>query len=117
MRRFYDVNVDPDNEVKVTSGATEGLCATMLGILERGDEVFSLEPFYDTYPPVASIGLLIVHPSALMVTALFVACALKRPAWQQYRHPISGRTGEWEKNIFVFVFAKTTIPLKRGLYA
>lgn len=56
MKRFYDVSVDPDQEVTVTSGATEGLCATLLGLLEPGDEVILLEPAYDTYAPVASLA-------------------------------------------------------------
>lgn len=56
MKRFYDVEVDAEEEVTVTSGATEGLCATLLGILEPGDEVILLEPCYDTYPPVASMA-------------------------------------------------------------
>lgn len=54
-KRFYGVEVDPDKEITVTSGATEGLCATLLGILEPGDEVILLEPFYDSYPPVAAL--------------------------------------------------------------
>ncbi|MFB0506727.1 MAG: methionine aminotransferase [Thermodesulfobacteriota bacterium] len=56
MERFYGVEVDVDEEVTVTSGATEGLCATLLGILEPGDEVILLEPCYDSYPPVAAMA-------------------------------------------------------------
>lgn len=56
MRRFYGVDVDPDLEVTVTSGGTEGLCATLLGILEPGDEVILLEPCFDTYAPVAALA-------------------------------------------------------------
>ena len=56
MNRFYGVDVDANDEVTVTSGATEGLCATMLGILDPGDEVILLEPTYDVYPPVASMA-------------------------------------------------------------
>jgi N-succinyldiaminopimelate aminotransferase len=56
MKRFYDVDVDAENELTVTSGATEGLYATMMGILEPGDEVILLEPFYDIYPPVAAMA-------------------------------------------------------------
>ena len=56
MKRFYGVQVDADNEVTVTSGATEGLCATLLGILEPDDEVILLEPCYDSYPPVAAMA-------------------------------------------------------------
>ena len=56
MERFYGVAVDPDTEVTVTSGATEGLCATLLGILEPGDEVILLEPSYETYAPVSAMA-------------------------------------------------------------
>ncbi|MFQ5904272.1 MAG: methionine aminotransferase [Candidatus Binatia bacterium] len=56
MERFYGVHVDADEEVTVTSGATEGLCATLLGIVEPGDEVILLEPCYDSYPPVAAMA-------------------------------------------------------------
>lgn len=56
MKRFYGVEVDADQEVTVTSGATEGLCATLLGILEPSDEVILLEPCYDSYPPVAAMA-------------------------------------------------------------
>ncbi|HDZ91781.1 MAG TPA: aminotransferase class I/II-fold pyridoxal phosphate-dependent enzyme [Deltaproteobacteria bacterium] len=56
MKRFYGVEVDPETEVTVTSGATEGLCATLLGILEPGDEVILLEPCYDVYPPLSAMA-------------------------------------------------------------
>jgi N-succinyldiaminopimelate aminotransferase len=56
MKRFYNVDVDEENEVTVTSGATEGLCATILGLLEPGDEVILIAPAYDAYPPLVSLA-------------------------------------------------------------
>jgi len=56
MDRFYGLHVDPEQEVTVTSGATEGLCATFLALLEPGDEVILLEPTYDVYPPLAALA-------------------------------------------------------------
>ena len=56
MKRFYDVDLNPDTEITVTSGATEGLCATLMGIVEAGDEVILLEPSYDSYAPVATMA-------------------------------------------------------------
>ncbi len=56
MKRFYDLNVNPDSEITVTSGATEGLCAILLGIVEPGDEVILLEPSYDCYAPLAAMA-------------------------------------------------------------
>jgi N-succinyldiaminopimelate aminotransferase len=40
----------------VTAGSTEGICATLLGIIEPGDEVILVEPTYDSYPPLASMA-------------------------------------------------------------
>lgn len=55
QRRFYDIELDPGREVLVTAGATEALAATVLAFVDRGDEVITLEPFYDAYGAV--IGL------------------------------------------------------------
>ncbi|AJF65958.1 pyridoxal phosphate-dependent aminotransferase [Streptomyces vietnamensis] len=49
QRRFYDLSLDPDTEVLVTAGATEAIAATLLALLEPGDEVIAFEPFYDSY--------------------------------------------------------------------
>ncbi|HEY0260513.1 MAG TPA: aminotransferase class I/II-fold pyridoxal phosphate-dependent enzyme [Lacisediminihabitans sp.] len=55
QRRFYGLDPDPDREVLVTAGATEALAATILALVDDGDEVVTLEPFYDSY--AAMIGL------------------------------------------------------------
>ena len=47
--RNYGLDYDPDREVLVTAGATEAIAAAMLGLLEPGDEVVALEPYYDSY--------------------------------------------------------------------
>ncbi|UUN28235.1 pyridoxal phosphate-dependent aminotransferase [Streptomyces sp. FIT100] len=49
QRRFYGLDFDPDTEILVTAGATEAIAATMLALLEPGDEVIAFEPFYDSY--------------------------------------------------------------------
>ena len=41
--------IDPDRQVTVTSGCTEALAATMLGLVNPGDEVILFEPYYDSY--------------------------------------------------------------------
>ncbi|HEX7537934.1 MAG TPA: pyridoxal phosphate-dependent aminotransferase [Dermatophilaceae bacterium] len=55
QRRFYGLRVDPDREVLVTAGATEAIAAVILGLCERGDEVVTFEPYYDSY--AATIAL------------------------------------------------------------
>jgi N-succinyldiaminopimelate aminotransferase len=47
--RHYGIDLDPDRQVKVTTGATEGIAAALLGLVDPGDEVVVLEPFYDSY--------------------------------------------------------------------
>lgn len=47
----HGVEVDPDAEVTVTSGATEALLSAMLALVDPGDEVIFFEPFYDSYVP------------------------------------------------------------------
>ncbi|MFK4118329.1 pyridoxal phosphate-dependent aminotransferase [Streptomyces longwoodensis] len=47
--RRYGLAYDPDTEVLVTAGATEAIAAAMLALLEPGDEVVALEPYYDSY--------------------------------------------------------------------
>ena len=49
--RFYGQKLDPESEVLVTSGATEGMFAAILGLTDPGDEVIVFEPVYDTYVP------------------------------------------------------------------
>ena len=45
----YGLAFDPDTEVLVTAGATEAIAASLLALLEPGDEVIALEPYYDSY--------------------------------------------------------------------
>ncbi len=49
QQHWYGLEVDPDREVLVTAGATEALAATLLALVEPGDEVVTFEPFYDAY--------------------------------------------------------------------
>src|SRR5258708_34046788 len=49
QKRFYGLDLDPDTEVLVTAGATEAIAAALLALLEPGDEVIALEPYYDSH--------------------------------------------------------------------
>ena len=50
-RHYPGWNVDPETQLTVTCGATEGMIAAMLAILDPGDEVIVFEPFYENYGP------------------------------------------------------------------
>jgi len=47
--RHYGIELDPDSQVVVTTGCTEGIAAALLGLVDPGDEVIVLEPYYDSY--------------------------------------------------------------------
>ncbi len=49
-KRFYGLDIDPQTETLVTSGATEALMDCCLALLNPGDEAIVIEPFYDCYP-------------------------------------------------------------------
>jgi N-succinyldiaminopimelate aminotransferase len=74
LKDFYDLNVDAHTEIGVTSGATEGIAAFMLGFLNPGDEVLLFEPFYDSYP--ATIAL--AGAKSRAITLRFPAFRLER---------------------------------------
>lgn len=56
MQRHYGRTVDPNSEILVTHGATEGIFATILGLVNPGDEVIVFEPFYDSYVPAIQMA-------------------------------------------------------------
>jgi aminotransferase len=50
-RRFYGMEVDADRNVTVCCGSTETMLASLLAVLNPGDEVIIFEPFYENYGP------------------------------------------------------------------
>ncbi|MGF1510468.1 MAG: aminotransferase class I/II-fold pyridoxal phosphate-dependent enzyme [Myxococcota bacterium] len=67
QKRFYDIELDPLSEVGVFAGATEALMATMLGLLNPGDEVLMFEPHYDSYPACVAMA----HGASKFITLPF----------------------------------------------
>ena len=66
---WYGPLVDADQQVTVTCGATEAMIATMMAIIDPGDEVIVFEPFYENYGPDAILSgatprYVTLHPSA-----------------------------------------------------
>lgn len=51
-KRFYELNYDWRSEIVVTSGGTEALTASIMGLVRPGDEVVLIEPAYDSYRPI-----------------------------------------------------------------
>ena len=63
--RFYGLTVDPDTEVGVTTGATEAIAAALLGLVDLGDEVIVLEPYYDSYVAMIQMAGAVRRPVTL----------------------------------------------------
>jgi aminotransferase len=54
--RTYRMRVDPEREIAVTCGATEAMIASILAIVNPGEEVVIFEPFYENYGPDAILA-------------------------------------------------------------
>ena len=52
----FELSIDPMEEVSVTCGSTETIAAAILGIINEGDEVIVIEPFYDSYLAMLSLA-------------------------------------------------------------
>ncbi|UYM03472.1 pyridoxal phosphate-dependent aminotransferase [Solicola gregarius] len=65
QRRFYDIDLDPDTEIAVSAGATEAIAAAVLGLIDPGDEVLVLEPYYDSYVAVMRMADAVRKPITL----------------------------------------------------
>jgi aspartate/methionine/tyrosine aminotransferase len=83
--RTYGLEVDPEREITVTCGATEGMAASLLATTNPGDEVIVFEPFYESY-----------HPDTLLCGAERKLVKLYAPDWRfdadELRRAFSHRT-------------------------
>jgi len=69
-RKWYNMEVDADREITVTCGATEAMASVFLALVDPGDEVIVLEPFYENY-----------GPDAILAGASPVFVPFERPNW------------------------------------
>jgi aspartate/methionine/tyrosine aminotransferase len=83
--RRYGMQIEGDREITVTCGATEAMAAVMLAVIDPGDEVIVMEPFYENY-----------GPDAILCEAVPVYLTLEPPDYaldlDQLRSLISPRT-------------------------
>jgi N-succinyldiaminopimelate aminotransferase len=64
QRRFYGLDVDPD-DVLVTTGATEAIASAVLALCEPGDEVVTFQPYYDSYAATIALANAVIRPVPL----------------------------------------------------
>ncbi len=65
QQRHYGIELDPDRQVCVTTGCTEAVAAALLGLVEPGDEVVVLEPYYDSYVAMLQMAGAVRRPVTL----------------------------------------------------
>ena len=63
--RHYGLDLDPDRQICVTTGCTEGVAAALLGLVDEGDEVIVLEPYYDSYVAMIQMAAGVRRPVTL----------------------------------------------------
>ncbi|HYO80614.1 MAG TPA: aminotransferase class I/II-fold pyridoxal phosphate-dependent enzyme [Bryobacteraceae bacterium] len=82
---WYELDFDPEREITVCCGATEGMIATLLAVTNPGDEIIVFEPFYENY-----------RPDAMLCGAATRLVSLRSPAWtfdpDELRAAFSART-------------------------
>ncbi len=85
IERLYGRRYDPATEITVTSGATEGLFATLTAFVHRGDEVLLFQPAYDSYAPAVQL-------SGGIPTYVTLRGSDYRVDWDEVRKAITPRT-------------------------
>ncbi len=65
QRRHYGLELDPDSQVVVTTGCTEAIAGAILGLVDPGDEVVVVEPYYDSYVAVLQMAGAVRRPVTL----------------------------------------------------
>ncbi|MFJ4966796.1 putative N-succinyldiaminopimelate aminotransferase DapC [Streptomyces sp. ADI96-02] len=85
QERFYGLSWSPETEVLVTTGATEAIAASLLALLEPGDEVIAFEPYYDSYAACIAMAGAVRVPLTLRAPAF-------RPDLAELRALITPRT-------------------------
>ncbi len=65
QQRHYGLELDPDEQIVVTTGCTEGVASALLGLVDPGDEVIVLEPYYDSYVAMLAMAGAVRRPVTL----------------------------------------------------
>ncbi|HEX8143975.1 MAG TPA: aminotransferase class I/II-fold pyridoxal phosphate-dependent enzyme [Pyrinomonadaceae bacterium] len=87
---YLGLEIDPETEITVTCGSTEGMIAAMMATVDAGEEVILFEPFYENYAP-----------DAILSDARPRYVSLHAPDWTFDREELSNAFNEKTKAIIV----------------
>jgi len=85
IERCHGIRVDAQQEVNITSGATQGLWTAIQSVIEPGDEAIVFEPAYDSYAPAIRSKGGVVQPVVLEAPEF-------RPDWSRFAERLNDRT-------------------------
>lgn len=89
-RAYLGLEIDPETEITVTCGSTEGMIAAMMATVDPGDEVIVFEPYYENYAPDAILSD--AHPRYV---------PLRAPEWSFDRDELRAAFNEKTKAIIL----------------
>jgi len=89
------LDIDPDREIVVTCGSTESMIATMLAVVDPGEEVIVFEPYYENYGPDAILS------GAVMRYVTLHAPNETSPVWHFDRNELRAAFNEKTKAIII----------------
>jgi aspartate/methionine/tyrosine aminotransferase len=89
-RWYLGLDVDPESEITVTCGSTEGMIAAMMATVDPGEEVVLFEPFYENYAP-----------DAILSGARPRYVPLRAPDWTFDREELRAAFGERTKAVIL----------------
>jgi aminotransferase len=87
---YLGLEINPETELTVTCGSTEGMIAAMMATVDPGDEVIVFEPFYENY-----------GPDAILSDASPRYVALRAPDWSFDREELRAAFNERTKAIII----------------
>ena len=82
---LYDIDLDADQEITITNGATEAIYSTISALISSGDEVIVFEPAYDSYVPAIQVNNGITRPIRLKSPNYKID-------WAEVRRTVTDRT-------------------------
>src|SRR5881628_197527 len=89
-RSYLGLGIDPEREITVTCGSTEAMIASLMAIINPGDEVIIFEPFYENY-----------GPDAILSGATPRYVALRPPDWSFDRAELEAAFNEKTKAVII----------------
>lgn len=85
IKTCYNANYNPDTEITITAGATQGIYTTIAAFINKGDEVIVFEPAYDCYVPAIEVHGGVAVPLQLTYPGFKIN-------WEEVKQKVNAKT-------------------------